>query len=141
MKVLVLLLLVSAIGGLAGGWAFLSDQWATSLDMETLGGRVLAGKSLPVVDLHVPLPLPVSTLVGAFLFFLGLAGLLMVWGMWTGKRWAWKITLVLAILQVIFSVGQVYWIGLAVIQELWIALQLVIIYYLYGPQVRAYVGK
>ena len=109
--------------------------------MEAVGGGVLAGNSLPIGGVSIPLPLPLSIFVGAFLFLLGLAGVLMGWGLWTGKAWAWRITLFLAVLQVIWSVAQTYWVGVAVIQELWIALQLAIVYCLYRPQVKAYFGR
>lgn len=73
--------------------------------------------------------------VGGVLLLLGLAGLAVAWGLWTGQSWAWTLTLVLAaigILTGLFSLpGSI----------LGILINFVIVYYLYRPHVKEYFGK
>ena len=79
-------------------------------------------------------------LVGFIFLALGIAYLVMAYGLWKGKGWAWTISLILSGIGIIM--GIVYIIqdniagGIASI-----IINGVIIYYLYRPNVKAYFGK
>jgi hypothetical protein len=61
------------------------------------------------------------------------------WGLYTGKGWAWIITVILAIISIIFDI-------IGVISQhsehiLPLIIAAVILYYLFRPNVKAYFGR
>ena len=64
---------------------------------------------------------------------LGTISFLMAWGLLKGKSWAWTITLILTIISLIFDLPSMNVIGLII--------DIVILYYLFRPHVKAYFGK
>lgn len=81
----------------------------------------------------------VVSLIGVVVVVIGLVSLVLAWGLWTGKGWAWILSLVVAALGLIISLislarGRV---GAIVV----LALDAIIIYYLFRPNVRAFFGE
>ena len=68
----------------------------------------------------------ITVVLGAMSFF-------MAWGLLKGKSWAWTITLILTIISLIFDLPSMNVIG--------IIIDIVILYYLFRPHVKAYFGK
>lgn len=71
-------------------------------------------------------------IVGVVLLLLAIVGFITAWGLWTGKGWAWTITIILAaigILMGLFSLPG----GIVTI-----LIDAIIIYYLTRPYVKAY---
>ena len=68
----------------------------------------------------------ITIVLGAISFF-------MAWGLLKGKSWAWTITLILTIISLIFDLPSMNVIG--------IIIDIVILYYLFRPHVKAYFGK
>ncbi len=64
---------------------------------------------------------------------LGIISFGMAWGLLKGKPWAWTVTLILTIISPIFGVPSMNVIG--------IIIDVVILYYLLRPHVKAYFGK
>lgn len=64
---------------------------------------------------------------------IGAISFLMAWGLLKGKSWAWTITLILTIISLIFDLPSMNIIGLII--------DIVILYYLFRPHVKAYFGK
>ena len=64
---------------------------------------------------------------------LGILSFAMAWGLLKGKSWAWTITLILTIISLIFNLPSMNIIGLII--------NVVILYYLFRPHVKAYFGK
>lgn len=70
---------------------------------------------------------------------LGIAGLVIAWGLITGKGWAWIITIIITIIMAIVNIVHLasgryeHIIGLII--------NGVILYYMYRPQVKAYFGR
>jgi hypothetical protein len=97
----------------------------------------------------------ISAAVGGVLLVIGIGYLVMSYGLLKGKGWAWTITIILIIIgiviQIVFtSVGSVFTASLhnasnatsgIVGSIIGIAINIVILYYLYRPHVRAYFGK
>ena len=76
---------------------------------------------------------------GAVAIAIGIVWLALAWGLFTAKGWAWIITVILAIISAIFSAigvfgGAVWYIGTLIID-------IVILYYMYRPNVKSYFGR
>ena len=77
--------------------------------------------------------------IGIILLALGVAYFVMAYGLWTGKRWAWTITLILSGIGIILGVISIAAGNIGSIVS--IIIQAVVIYYLYRPSVKVYFGK
>ena len=81
----------------------------------------------------------VAYLIGVVLFVVALLYLGLAWGLWTGKGWAWVISLILAVLGIVaalvFLVGGVLWAIVGLI------LDAIIVFYLFTPNVRSFFGE
>ena len=70
---------------------------------------------------------------------LGIASFVLSWGLLKGKGWAWIITVILAIISLVFSI-----IGLAsgsIPNIISLIINGVILYYMYRPEVKSYFGR
>jgi hypothetical protein len=97
----------------------------------------------------------ISAAVGGVLLVIGIGYLVMSYGLLKGKGWAWTITIILIIIGIVIqivstSIGSVFTASLhnasnatsgIVGSIIGIAINIVILYYLYRPHVRAYFGK
>jgi uncharacterized membrane-anchored protein len=98
----------------------------------------------------------ISAVVGGVLLVIGIGYLVMSYGLLKGKGWAWTITIILIIIGIVIqivstSVGSVFTasslnnannvISGIVGSIIGIAINIVILYYLYRPHVKAYFGK
>ena len=77
--------------------------------------------------------------VGGFTIALGIASLVVAWGLLNGRGWAWIITIIISTVSIITSIvgiasGGFYHIITLIIYA-------VILYYLYKPEVKAYFGR
>jgi hypothetical protein len=116
--------------------------------MLVLGAVVLA--LAPFLRIALP-PMPRYELLNAIVGFLGaviavfgLLSFFIAWGLWTAKTWARILTLIIAVVGLISSLVHLLWggpSGVGLGGFLTLILQLVIIYYLYRPDVKAYFGK
>ena len=70
---------------------------------------------------------------------LGIAWFGLAWGLFTGKGWAWLITVILAIISVVFSIVAIMGAYITSIPTLIISG--IILYYMYRPQVKSYFGR
>jgi hypothetical protein len=78
-------------------------------------------------------------IVGSVTIALGLAWLGLAWGLFTGKGWAWLITVILAIISVVFSV---IGIGTASVTSIpTLIINGVILYYMFRPNIKSYFGR
>jgi hypothetical protein len=78
-------------------------------------------------------------IVGSVTIALGLAWLGLTWGLFTGKGWAWLITVILAIISVVFSV---IGIGTASVTSIpTLIINGVILYYMFRPNIKSYFGR
>jgi len=81
----------------------------------------------------------VAFLIGVVVVVLGLIYLGLAWGMWTGKGWAWFLSLILAALGLIGSLISLVGGGLVTLGIL--ILDVAILYYLFRPNVRTFFGE
>jgi lysylphosphatidylglycerol synthetase-like protein (DUF2156 family) len=112
--------------------------------LQILGGvlLVLAGAALAALPQLVELPLPGFGLLfggfGAFLIVIGILALLVGWGLWAGKGWAWWLTVILQALGIVSSLASLALGDPTAILSLIIAA--IILYYFFKPHVKAYFG-
>jgi uncharacterized membrane protein (DUF2068 family) len=77
---------------------------------------------------------------GGIVIAFGIAWLLIAWGLFTAKGWAWIVTVILAIVSAIFSaigIGGGGFIPHVII----LIIDIVILYYMYRPNVKSYFGR
>jgi lysylphosphatidylglycerol synthetase-like protein (DUF2156 family) len=112
--------------------------------LQILGGAllVLAGAALAALPQLVELPLPgfgpLLGGLGAFLIVIGILALLVGWGLWAGKGWAWWLTVILQALGIVSSLASLALGDPTAIASLIIAA--IILYYFFKPHVKAYFG-
>ncbi|RJP78898.1 MAG: hypothetical protein C4524_05995 [Candidatus Zixiibacteriota bacterium] len=83
-----------ALSGLLGGYGFLADPSGASLGFPP--------------EILERLPVPTYTLPGLFLFFvLGLYPLVVIYGLWTRRPWAWGASLALSVILILWIVVEV----------------------------------
>ncbi len=108
----------------------------------SFGLAVLAGAILSWIGFMMPgalkgliagIALIVSVVAAAF----GLIYLLLAWGLLSGKGWAWTITLILTVLSLIGSLVTAAT-GLGIVS---LIIDVLILYYLTRPHVKAFFGK
>ena len=75
----------------------------------------------------------IPSVVGTVLIIIGLVSLLLAWGLWTGKGWAWMVALIFAILSIIVSLISFHLIKLVI--------DAIIVYYLTRPNVKKFFKK
>ena len=125
-KVLIVLELIIATLGIASGLNLVADP---------------SGKNMGLDVLIDKLPLADFALLGIwFLLPYGLLPTLLAFGFWIGKHWAWPIAFVLAIIELIWVVGQIYFVGVHILQGIIGGIALLTIYCLYRPTVKTYLS-
>ena len=77
--------------------------------------------------------------LGAIILMLGIVMLAVAWGLWTGKRWAWTLAIVFIVLGIVVGIAQMIAGGYHGILTL--IVQIIIVYYLFRPNVKAYFGR
>jgi uncharacterized membrane protein (DUF2068 family) len=77
--------------------------------------------------------------IGGILFALGIFSFIVAYGLWTGKGWAWTLTVVLAIISIALNAVSLASANFGAIIS--IIIDGIILYYVYRPHVKAYFGK
>jgi len=78
-------------------------------------------------------------IIGGVLIIVALLDVVFAWGLWSGKGWAWILTLIFAVLGILFSLVSLVRGGLGSIIIL--IIDVVIVYYLTRPNVKAFFGE
>lgn len=81
----------------------------------------------------------VSAGVGIGLVVLGIAYLVMAYGLWRGKRWAWTITMILSLIGIVLGAVSIVTGNIAAIFNL--IINAIVLYYLFRPHVKVFFGK
>jgi hypothetical protein len=79
---------------------------------------------------------------GAFLLILGILGLVIGIGFFSGKGWAWMLAIVVGVINIVANIVEIV-IGLTSPSSgaIGIVIPIIIIYYLTRPRVKAFFGK
>lgn len=81
----------------------------------------------------------VVNIVSSVAIALGLAWFGLAWGLFTGKGWAWLITVIFAIITVVVSIIGILSGSITSIPTL--IINGVILYYMYRPHIKSYFGR
>ncbi len=78
-------------------------------------------------------------IVGAVFLILGILDLVMGIGFFSGKGWAWTLGMIVAILNIIGGIGEIF--VAPATGVVWLVIWIGILYYVTRPRVKAYFGK
>ncbi|MHA1949233.1 MAG: hypothetical protein ACXAAO_04465 [Candidatus Thorarchaeota archaeon] len=95
----------------------------------------LAALAIGALALMAFLIIPIFSLFAIFAlipFFIGIIGLILFYGLWTLKSWAWLWTLVVNIIQILVSIMD------PINNIITIAISLIIVIYLFMPATKAH---
>ena len=93
---------------------------------------VIVGISVLINGIIVPYALPASIVIGILWF-------VFAWGLFTGKGWAWIITVILAIISAIFNILSIFSLSYGSVFSL--IVNIIILYYMYRPNVKTWFGR
>jgi hypothetical protein len=96
-------------------------------------GSVLSGLAIMAI---IPL---LGIIFGGLLIIIGLAYFVVAYGLWKGLNWAWNITLIVSVIGIIVGLGSIVVGNVGALFHL--IVNVIVIYYLYRPNVKAYFGK
>jgi hypothetical protein len=96
-------------------------------------GSVLSGFAIMAI---IPL---LGIIFGGLLIIIGLAYFVVAYGLWKGLNWAWNITLIVSVIGIIVGLGSIVVGNIGALFHL--IVNVIVIYYLYRPNVKAYFGK
>jgi hypothetical protein len=96
-------------------------------------GSVLSGFAIIAI---IPL---LGIIFGGLLIIIGLAYFVVAYGLWKGLNWAWNITLIVSVIGIIVGLGSIVVGNIGALFHL--IVNVIVIYYLYRPNVKAYFGK
>lgn len=81
----------------------------------------------------------IATLLGAVVLVIGVLAIVVGWGLWTGKRWAWILALILYALGALSSLVSLA--GGSVSSVVGLVIDALLIWYLFRPHVKAFFGQ
>ena len=81
----------------------------------------------------------IAAVAGGALAIFGLFALLVGWGLWTGKGWAWVLAVILTILGILGGLGSLAFGAITGIVGL--VIDILILWYLLRPNVKSYFGR
>jgi len=77
--------------------------------------------------------------IGGITLIMGLIQLVIAWGLWTGKGWAWLLGLIFGVLGILMALASMVGGNFSSLVSL--AINAIIVYYLYTPPVKAFFGR
>ena len=126
-KALVIIELFIALLGLATGLSLISDPSGKALGLDVIKDKI---------------PFQNLTLLG--LWFVGPYGVLpaaLAYGFFSGKPWAWRPALYLALIELVWVGVQIPLVGRSILQAFIGLIAVATVYFLYRPSVTGYLGK
>ena len=113
----------------------INEQLAGNQTNITIGGQTNIQVGKTITGLINTIIVGVSSVSIA----LGVTAFVLAWGLLNGKGWSWLITVILAIISVIFSIVAVVSGGFT--SFITLIINGVIVYYMYKPPIKAYFGR
>jgi uncharacterized membrane protein (DUF2068 family) len=133
--------ILTIIGGILmlGSGITLAAVAAVLPNLASMNGQINGFES------QIPSMLPASYLgvaslsIGSVLIIIGIISLIVAYGLFKAKKWAWTINVALSIINIAMGVVSIVTGNIGSIAS--IAISAIILYYLYRPHVKAYFGK
>jgi hypothetical protein len=104
-----------------------------------IGGLLLLMSGIGAATFGGLLLGPTGTAFGAVFILLGLFNIIIGIGCFTGWSWVWTIGVILTLISLLNAIYAIFTIGWGALLSLLIAV--IILYYLFQPNVKAYFGK
>jgi len=82
-----------------------------------------------------------AIVIGGVLIAIGIVHFIVAYGLLNGKRWAWIVTIILSIINIVSNAISIVTGAGNIAGIVGIIISGIIIYYLYRPHVKAYFGK
>ena len=140
--IVAILMVITGIILLSGGiFAILvipnviNEQFAANQTNITIGNQT----SIQLGNTLTGIINTVVIVISSISIALGVVAFVISWGLFNGKGWAWIITVILAIISVVFSIIALASGGFTNIVTL--VINAAILYYMYRPPVKAYFGR
>jgi hypothetical protein len=136
-------MLIGAIALIAIG-AILPTLPPAVFNQSQVPGNLTVGQA-PIPPSGVPPMVSQSLLggigiaIGGVLLAIAIASFVVAYGLLKGLGWAWTVTVILAIISIVFNAISIATGNIAGIVS--IIISAIILYYLYRPHVKAYFGK
>lgn len=127
---------VAVIDGIIGVLALLAGL-LVMVGMGVLGGLAGAGTDTPGLGAVFA---GLGVVFGIIIILIGLAYLAVAYGVWKGRGWAWMLGIVVSIIAIVFGVLGLSG-GLTASNIVSIALPAVVLYYLWQPEVKRWLGR
>ena len=96
-----------------------------------------------VTDVEAVLDIIATVLIvfGVIICILGLVAIVVGWGFWTGKQWAWIVGVIYFIVDIAVSAVSMVWPVWSPSGVVGVIIAAVILYYLFRPNVKAWFGR
>ena len=96
--------------------------------------------SVWVTDVEAAIDILATVLIvlGVIICIMGLGAIVVGWGFWTGKQWAWILGVIYFIVSIVISAVGMVWSPTNVVS---VIIGVVILYYLFRPNVKAWFGR
>jgi hypothetical protein len=104
-----------------------------------INGIILIAGGIGGVSVGAVMGIPLIGAASGVLVALGIAALIVAWGLIKGKGWAWIVTVILSIISIIMSIIAIAGGNFGAVINL--VISGVILYYMYRPEVKAYFGR
>lgn len=104
-----------------------------------INGLILIAGGIGGVSVGAVMGIPLIGAASGVLVALGIAALIVAWGLIKGKGWAWIVTVILSIISIIMSIIAIAGGNFGAVINL--VISGVILYYMYRPEVKAYFGR
>ena len=104
-----------------------------------INGIILIAGGIGGVSVGAAMGIPLIGAASGVLVALGIAALIVAWGLIKGKGWAWIVTVILSIISIIMSIIAIAGGNFGAVINL--VISGVILYYMYRPEVKAYFGR
>ncbi len=104
-----------------------------------INGIILIAGGIGGVSVGAVMGIPLIGAASGVLVALGIAALIVAWGLIKGKGWAWIVTVILSIISIIMSIIAIAGGNFGAVINL--VISGVIVYYMYRPEVKAYFGR
>ncbi|MGA8842488.1 MAG: hypothetical protein WB511_02805 [Nitrososphaeraceae archaeon] len=119
-----ILMIISGVASILIGLAILAGSISLSLVAQGSDVGALAGVLMGV---------------GGLTIALGIASLVIAWGLINAKRWAWILTVIISIISIITSIAGIA--SGALFHIINLIIYGIILYYLYRPEVKSYFSR
>lgn len=104
-----------------------------------INGIILIAAGIGGITVGAVMDIPLICVSSGVLVALGIAAIIVAWGLIKGKGWAWIVTVILSIISIIMSIIAIAGGNFGAVINL--VISGVILYYMYRPEVKAYFGR